>query len=257
MKSTTLTLSLLFLLARPAAAQNPEVKFIADTLVVQAEGTYEADPDLATLTFNISSQEKELRRAYETATQSMQRIVDWASRNGLTKDGISTGVLTVLPIYEGDRKQKARSYRVQGQVILRIRDFAKIGAIIDGSVQDGIADFRSLTYSLADEESAKQKAVGEAMKRAIGRATAALDQKGQKLGALRSATLDVKQLVGVARLEPYVPAEYRAYLMSPGASTTEARRGSGSGLGGYPAYSAAQPDKISVSASVQCVFQIQ
>ena len=30
-----------------ASAQTPELKFIADTLVVQADGTYEADPDLA------------------------------------------------------------------------------------------------------------------------------------------------------------------------------------------------------------------
>lgn len=41
-----------------AAAQQPEVKFIADTLVVQAEGSYESDPDLAIMTFDISSQEK-------------------------------------------------------------------------------------------------------------------------------------------------------------------------------------------------------
>jgi uncharacterized protein YggE len=54
-----------------AVAQAPEPKFIADTLVVQAEGTYEADPDLATMTFKIFSPEKGLRRAYDTAAQSM------------------------------------------------------------------------------------------------------------------------------------------------------------------------------------------
>jgi uncharacterized protein YggE len=44
-------------------AQSPELKFIADTLVVQADGTYEADPDLATMTFHVFSQEKELKKA--------------------------------------------------------------------------------------------------------------------------------------------------------------------------------------------------
>lgn len=54
----------LFVLLAPmfAIAQQPEVKFIADTLVVQAEGRYESDPDLAIMTFDISSQEKELER---------------------------------------------------------------------------------------------------------------------------------------------------------------------------------------------------
>jgi len=38
------------------------------------------------------------------------------------------------------------------------------------------------------------------MKRAVGRASAALEQKGQKVGALRFANLDVKQLVGVSEM---------------------------------------------------------
>ncbi len=53
---------------------------------------------------------------------------------------------------------------------------------MDESVQDGIADFRSLTYQLSNEEAAKQKAVADAMHRAAGRATVALEQTKQKLG---------------------------------------------------------------------------
>jgi hypothetical protein len=51
MKSTIWVL--LFLVPIAVSGQNPEVKLIADTLVVQADGTYDADPDLATLTFQI------------------------------------------------------------------------------------------------------------------------------------------------------------------------------------------------------------
>ncbi len=108
------------------SAQTPELKFIADTLVVQADGTYEADPDLATMTFRIFSQEKELKKAYEAATQSMQRISALATNNGLKKEDVSTGVLTVAPVYEGDRKKRARSYYVQGELVLRVHDFSNI-----------------------------------------------------------------------------------------------------------------------------------
>jgi hypothetical protein len=164
--------------------------------MVQADGSYEADPDLATLTFQIFSQDKDSKHAYDAASQSMQRIAGIAHRNGLQKEDVSTGVLTVAPLYDGDRKKRARSYYVRGQIVLRVRDFAKIGPILDGSVDDGVTDFRSLTYSLADEKAAKKLAVAEAMKRAVGRASTALEQKGQKLGALRYMTLDVKQIYG-------------------------------------------------------------
>lgn len=239
-------------------AQTPDVKFIADTLVVQAEGNYEADPDLATLTFDIMAQEKELKLAYEKATQSMRKIADLAERNGIKKDDTYMGVLTVRPFYTGDRKKRVRSYWVSGQLILKVRDFSKLGILMDESVQDGISDFRSLTYSLADEEAAKQKAVAEAMKRAIGRASAALGQKGQKVGALRFANLDVKQLVGVSRIDAYSVA-----ALGNVAETVDSADGAGifgkhkSPAPPPPPPPMPQPEKIAVSATVQCAFQIQ
>jgi len=240
-------LAVFFLASLTAFAQTPELKFIADTLVVQADGTDDADPDLATLTFQIFAQDKDIKRAYDTATRSIQRIVEIAQRNGLAKDDIRSGVLTVSPIYEGDRKKRARSYYVQGEEVLKVRDFAKIGPILDASVEDGVSDFRSLTYSLADEEAAKKKAVAEAMQRAIGRAAIALEQKGQKLGALRYMSLDVKQVYGVARLETFATST----------ETVEVSGGFRERKAAPPRMPPLQPQKITVSASVQCAFQIQ
>lgn len=241
--------------ARTARAQqNPDIKFIAETLVVQAEGTYQADPDLATLTFDITAQDKELRTTYDRASQAMTKIVGLADKNGLPKSDVLNGVLTVRPFYEGDRKKRAKSYLVQGQITLKIRDFSKIGPILEGSVDDGITDFRSLTYSLSDEEAAKQKAVAEAMKRAVGRASAALEQKGQKVGALRFANLDVKQLVGVTELG----LNGRGYYTM--AELNDAKSGV-FGLAKKPVATPPppipQPEKITVGATVQCAFQIQ
>jgi uncharacterized protein YggE len=122
--------------------------------------------------FNISAQDaqdKDLKATYEQASSSMPKII---------------------PFYEGDRKKRATSYLVRGEITLRIHDFLKLGPILEGSVEDGITDFRSLTYSLADEETAKQKAATEAMKHAMGRANAALESKGQRVDALRLANPD-------------------------------------------------------------------
>ncbi len=251
----TALLLLLAIWIAAAEAESPEVKFIADTLVVQADGTYEADPDLATMTFHIFAQEKELKKAYDAATQSMQQISTLATGNGLKKEDISTGVLTVAPIYEGDRKKRARSYYVQGEMTLRVRDFSRIGPILDGSVDAGVADFRSLTYSLSDPEAAKKQAVAEAMRRAIGRAGIALEQKGQKLGGLRYMNLDVQQLAGVAVTQLQT---YTLNTETAESSTT----GTGFGFGRKQAAPAPpppplQPEKITVRATVQCAFQIQ
>jgi uncharacterized protein YggE len=185
----------------------------------------------------------------------MKKIANVAEKNGLKKEDVTFGVLPVRPYYEGEKKKRAKSYVVQGRIVLKVRDFSKLGSLLEDSVEDGITDFRSLTYSLADQEVAKQKAAADAMRSATGRATAVLEQKGQKIGALRFANLDVKQLSGVASMNVYSVAEYGAYE-----STTESTRG-----GLWTAKKAApsppppppQPEKITVGATVQCAFQIQ
>jgi uncharacterized protein YggE len=254
----TLVISLLCLSAGcfpvRAQAQNSDVKFIADTLVVQAEGSYETDPDVATLAFTISAQDKELKQTYDRASESMRKIADLATKNGLQKADVASGVLTVRPYYDGDKRKKAKYYTVQGQITLRVRDFSKLGPIMEGSVDDGITDFRSLTYTLADEEAAKERAVSEAMRRAVGRASAALEPKGQKVGVLRFANLDVKQLINLSSMNVYPVTTYAA-------ETVEVSSGSGwprsaKKTAPAPPPPLPQPEKITVSASVQCAFQI-
>jgi uncharacterized protein YggE len=84
-KRIALCLTPILLFAITTMAQGPDIKYIADTLVVQADGTYEADPDLATLTFDISSQDKDLKPTYDKASGAMRKIADLAEKNGLKK----------------------------------------------------------------------------------------------------------------------------------------------------------------------------
>src|SRR5260370_13963881 len=211
---------------------------------------------LATLNFSVFAQDKNLKQTYDQASQSMKKIADVAEKNGLKKEDVTFGVLTVRPYYKGDKKKRARFYTVQGQIILSVKDFSKLGTLLEDSVEDGITDFRSLTYSLADEEAASQHSAAAAMRSAIGRATALLDQKGQKVGTLRFANLDVKQIVGVSNMRVCCAAEYNSI-----ATATESSGGAG-WFGGAKKVAAPpppppQPQKITVTASVQCAFQMQ
>jgi uncharacterized protein YggE len=243
------TMAFVVLFAVAAYAQTPEIHFVADTLVVQADGSFESDPDLGTLTFDISSQDKDLRTAYDKARQSAQRIVDLAEKNGLKKEDVTLGILTLTPSY--DRKNRAKSYVVHGEITLKVHDFSLLGPILDGAVEEGVVEFRSLTYSLKDEEAAKERAVAAAMNSAVGRASVALGQSGQKLGAVRYANVDVKQIVGVTRLE----RNFTQLLTLESLGAAENR--TAAPVPAPPPFPTVTPDKIKVSATVQCAFQIQ
>jgi uncharacterized protein YggE len=238
-----------FLVAGAAKAQAPEARFVADTVVVQAEGSFESDPDLGTLTFDVSSQDKDLKTAYDKARQSAQRVVDLAEKNGLKKDDVTLGILTMTPTY--DRKNRAKSYSVNGQITLSVHDFAMLGPILDGAIEEVAVEFRSMTYSLADEEAAKERAVAAAMHSAVGRASAALGQSGQTLGAVRYANIDVKQIAGMTRLQSQ---NFTQLLeVTSGVSAEVSARTAAQPPPSFPALT---PEKITVSATVQCAFQI-
>jgi len=64
---------------------------------------------LATLTFDISAQDKDLKQTYDRASQPMQKILAQADRSSIPQEDIYSGVLTVRPWYDGDRKKKAKS----------------------------------------------------------------------------------------------------------------------------------------------------
>jgi uncharacterized protein YggE len=143
--------------------------------------------------FDISAQDaqdKDLKATYEQASSSMPKIINLAQKKWPEKARYFFGGLRIRPFYEGDRKKRAESYLIRGEITLRIHDFLKLGPILEGSVEDGITDFRSLTYSLADEETAKPKAAAEAMKHPMGRANAAFESEGQRVDALRFANPD-------------------------------------------------------------------
>lgn len=244
------TMALVVMFAAAAYAQTPEIHFVADTLVVQAEGSFESDPDLGTLTFDISSQDKDLKVAYDNASQSAQRVFTLAQKFGVKKEDASLGVLTVAPSYDRDHKNRAKSYAVQGQITVKVRDLSQIGPILDGAVQEGIVEFRSVSYSLQDEEAAKERAVAAAMHSAVGRATAALAQSGQKLGAVRYANVDVKQIVGVVQMQ----RNYTEVMaLTLGATDSREVRAPQPTIQPFPT---ATPARITVSATVQCAFQI-
>lgn len=136
---------------------------------------------------------------------------------------------------------------------MKVHDFTKIGPLLNDSVQGGLADFRSLTYFLENEETAKERAVADAMHNAVERAKAALAQNNQKIGAVRYASVDVSQITGVS--------QYNVAQLS--SVEVEATTSSGGGLfakhkeAPAPPPPPVQPGKITVSATVQCAFQIQ
>ena len=238
MKPASLLLIILF--AFTAAAQNPpSVTAQPNSVYVSAEGKFEAPPDTALIQFNISAQEDSPRAAYDRAAQETEQVRQILRNNGIDPKSAEIGFFSLQPVY--DYKQPARrivGYRVFNSVTLKLKDFNKVGPIVQ---QLGAKEFDqnvNLSYTLEDIDAAKLHAVQDALQRARAEAATVAQAGGRTLGELSYASVDHVEPVHLLRgAMPRVAMAAQAQAPAP---TQEF-----------------SPQKITVTARVSAVFALK
>jgi uncharacterized protein YggE len=223
------------LLSVAACAQQLNVTEQPNTIYVGADGRYEANPDTAVVNFNISAQDSTSQRAYDRASQATQQVRGLLSANGIDPKLAEFGFFSLEPVQDWrDPKHKIVAYRVNSSVSVKLRDFNKIGPLVQKLGASDIAGDQSLNYILDNMQAAKIKASEDAFRNARAQAAALAQAAGRTLGELSYASLDVSQPA------PIMMTARRAMTAEAAPAPTEAFT----------------PQKITVTAHVNAVFQL-
>jgi uncharacterized protein YggE len=198
-------LSVVFCLASICSAaqvQQQSQTVPPNTVVVTAQGTFEAQPDTAVLRFTISTAEKTAKAAYERAGRGVDDV-----RNILKSAGVDAGVahfgyfaLSPTYDYKGNGKRKIVQFTVNTNVEVRLKDFDKAGPILDQLATMDITGDQTLNYIVENTDTAKAKAVEDAVARARGEAEAIARGGNRTLGGIIYASVDTQE-----RFQPYRP----------------------------------------------------
>lgn len=176
----------------PATAAQP------NTVYVTAEGRYEAAPDTAVLQFNIAPQEDTPKAAYERASRAAEQVRQILRDNGISPSSAEVGFFSLTPVYDWRQpKRKLVGYRVTSAVTLKLKDFSKVGAIVQQLADIDVTENQSLNYTLDNLDAAKVKAVQDAFERAHGEAEAVAKAGGRTLGQLYYGSVDTYEQVRV------------------------------------------------------------
>jgi uncharacterized protein YggE len=166
---------------------------------VGADGKYEAEPDTALMQFNISAQEEKLQDANERATRAAEQVRQLLRSNGIPSQDAQMGRFSVEPVYDyKNPKRKLVGYRVNADISINLKDFAKIGPLTEGLANMDVTANQSLTYMLEDMDAAKIKAVEDALRHAHDEANAVARSSGRNLGELSYAAVDIAERLPVA-----------------------------------------------------------
>src|SRR6266702_1972284 len=124
-----------------AAQEHPTVTAQPNTVFVGADGKYEANPDTAVIDFAISAQEDNSGAAYARASKSAEEVRQILRSNGVDPKSAQIGYFAIQPVYDYKTpKRKLVGYHVTSNVSLKLKDFAKIGPILQQLATADITD---------------------------------------------------------------------------------------------------------------------
>jgi uncharacterized protein YggE len=196
----TATLILFFWFGSAASAQDrPTIMAQPNTVFVGADGKFEANPDTAVMQFNISAQETTSREAYDRASKAAEQVRQILRSNGIEPKAAEIGYFSLQPVYDYKTvKRKLVGYRVNANVSLKLKDFAKVAPIVQQLADSDVSENQSLNYTLEDMDAARTKAVENAYRRARESAAALTRSSGRTLGELSYASVDTFENVRIA-----------------------------------------------------------
>src|SRR4051794_1874083 len=154
----TLFLAFLLLASFAPAQEHPAVTAQPNTIYVGADGKFDANPDTAQIDFNVSAQEDNSRAAYDHASKSVEQIRQILRNNGIEPKTAQVGFFAIEPVYDYTKpKRKLIAYRVNTNVSLKLKDFAKVPPIVEQLADTDVTQNQTLNYTLEDMDSAKGK----------------------------------------------------------------------------------------------------
>src|SRR5262249_37397996 len=191
MKTLLCLVAFVSLFQHAFAQEHPSVSAMPNTVYVGADGKYEANPDTATIEFSISAQEEASGAAYDRASKQAEQVRQILRSNGVDPKAAQVGYFAIQPVYDyKNPKRKLVGYRVNTTVSVKLKDFAKIGPVLQQLGTADITDTQQLNYTLEDKDAAKSKAVEDAYRHARESADAVARAGSRNVGDLIYASVD-------------------------------------------------------------------
>ncbi len=168
-----LTLMALFTLPAFASETSNQTQSRGLTKVmVTGDSIVQATPDTAILTVSVVNQGRRAIDAQQenaTKSEAMVRALKAAAGAGAE---VKTSGYTLQPIrvYKENQPPTITGYEARNSVTVTLADLTKVGAVIDATTLAGANDVAGISFTLRQDRPARDQALAEATKEAMGKA---------------------------------------------------------------------------------------
>lgn len=170
------------------------------SFAVTGEGKVVAVPDVAEFTFSVVTEGgKNIADLEKKNTDATNGAIQYVKNNGVDKKDVRTQSYNITPRYQyyscpGDASGSARpcppseivGYTIAQTVLVKVRDFSKVGDILSGVVGSGANQTSGLSFTIDDPTTVKNQARTEAIEKAQAQAKVIAAAGGFQVGRLLS-----------------------------------------------------------------------
>ena len=211
------------------AAERPLAESPLPVIRVTGEGRISLAPDMAILDLGVVREAATAREALDANNAAMAEVVAAMKAEGMADRDLQTSGFSIQPKYfypqskagEDQPVPRIVGYSVSNRLSVRVRDLAKLGAILDRSVTLGVNDGGNITFANDDPSATIARAREAAMKDALSRAETLARAIGAKPGKILeiSENTFTPQPVSMARGKMMMEARSDAVPVQGGENT--------------------------------------
>lgn len=162
------------------------------SLTVTGQGMVEAVPDLATVSLGVTTQDASAAAAMAANSSALSAVMERLSATGIEPRDIQTSNLSLNPNWQhspdGSAPPRITGYVATNQVTVRVRDVARLGAVLDAAIGDGANTLNGITFGMQDDAALQDEARTRAVQDARSRAQVLAGAAGVQLKRIVSIT---------------------------------------------------------------------
>ena len=164
------------------------------TLTMNGVGSAQIAPDMAEITLGVITEAKDAAKAHSDNAAQAARVQAAVKALGVAERDIQTTRYDFSPIY--DVKDNGRSvttgYTVTNVVVVKVRNLANVGKVIDAALANGANRVDSLEFSASDPSAAKDAALADAARDARSKADAVARALGVRIVRILNVYADAQ-----------------------------------------------------------------
>lgn len=182
--------------AAAQAAETPAGPHISTS----GSAVIQAEPDMATLSINVTVKEKDASAAKAQADKRVAQYFDFLKAQGIEKKDINAANISTSPDYVYDKEKEEsviRGYNASRSVTVKVHDLNKLNTLLDGALKSGLNDISAVEFGVNNPDKFRAEVRQKAIDDAISQAKAVAKGFGTELGAVYSIGYNAPQPVPV------------------------------------------------------------